>query len=84
VIANTTASTVQTPEAIRAALAPQMVSSVRWEETVRRAVAMGADTQVEVGAGSVLSGLARRIDRGLKVFTVNDPDSAAAAIAALT
>jgi [acyl-carrier-protein] S-malonyltransferase len=80
-IANTTAAPVQTPEEIRAALAPQMVSTVRWEESVRRAIAMGADTQVEAGAGNVLSGLARRIDRGLNIYTVNDPDSADAAIA---
>jgi [acyl-carrier-protein] S-malonyltransferase len=82
-IANTTASPVQAPAEIRAALVPQMVSTVRWEESVRRAISIGADTQLEVGAGNVLSGLARRIDRGLNLYTINDPDSASAALAAL-
>jgi [acyl-carrier-protein] S-malonyltransferase len=83
VLANVTAAPVQEPAEIRRALGSQMVGSVRWEEGIRRAIAMGVDTVVEVGPGNVLSGLARRIDRSLNVYTANDPESAQAAIAAL-
>jgi [acyl-carrier-protein] S-malonyltransferase len=84
ILANVSAEPVQDPEAIRAALVAQMVSSVRWEESIHRATALGVDTLVECGPGNVLSGLARRIDRSLTVYTVNDPASAEAAIGALS
>jgi [acyl-carrier-protein] S-malonyltransferase len=83
VIANVSATPVQAPEEIRTALNAQMTSAVRWEESIRRAVAMGVDTLIEVGPGNVLSGLARRIDRSLTVYTVNDPTTAATTLAAL-
>jgi [acyl-carrier-protein] S-malonyltransferase len=84
VLSNVTAAPMCEPAEIRELLIAQMVRSVRWEESIRRAGAMGVDTVVEVGPGNVLSGLARRIDSTLTVHTVNDPDSAAAAVAVLT
>jgi [acyl-carrier-protein] S-malonyltransferase len=75
VIANVTARPVQAPQEIRAALVEQLTGSVRWEESIQRAVAMGADRLVEIGPGSVLAGLARRIAPDLHVASVGDPDS---------
>jgi [acyl-carrier-protein] S-malonyltransferase len=60
-------------EAIEALVA-QVTSPVRWEEVVRRLASEGVDTYVEIGPGSVLSGLIRKIDRGLRTFSVADPD----------
>jgi [acyl-carrier-protein] S-malonyltransferase len=74
VIANLTAEPVQEPEAIRAALSGQLAGSVRWEESVRRAIQLGAATLVELGPGGVLAGLARRIDPSLVALSVADPE----------
>ncbi len=59
-------------------LARQLASPVRWVDCVTTLVAMGADTLVEVGPGSVLTGLARRIAPEVRSITVNDLDAAAA------
>ncbi len=70
-------------EGLRAALARQLHSPVRWTDTVRRFRAHGAEALLECGPGKVLTGLARRIDKGLPAYTVHDPESLEAALAAL-
>ena len=47
---------------------------VRWRESVLRMKEEGVETLVELGAGKVLSGLTRRIDRDLKAVSVGTPD----------
>jgi [acyl-carrier-protein] S-malonyltransferase len=54
------------------ALIRQVSSPVRWEEVVKRLVAEGVTTFVELGPGSVLAGLIKKIDRGVKVMSVED------------
>jgi [acyl-carrier-protein] S-malonyltransferase len=54
------------------ALVRQVSSPVRWEDVVRRLIAEGATTFVEVGPGSVLAGLIKKIDRSVTVFSVED------------
>lgn len=76
VIANVTATPVQEPEEIRSALAGQLEGGVRWEESVRRAASLGVKTVVEFGPGGVLAGLVRRIDPGLTMLSVADPEGA--------
>ncbi len=49
--------------AIRAELAQQLTQSVRWADSMRALIEAGAQTFIEVGAGNVLTGLMRRIDR---------------------
>jgi [acyl-carrier-protein] S-malonyltransferase len=73
VIANVTAKPVSDPETIRRVLVEQVTALVRWRETVESLPALGVDTVVEVGAGKVLAGLAKRIDRDLQVFNVGTP-----------
>jgi [acyl-carrier-protein] S-malonyltransferase len=63
VFTNTTGESIRDPEAIKAALAKQVVSSLLWEDCTRAAVAAGATELWELGPGGVLSGLARRTDR---------------------
>lgn len=83
VVANVTAEPVQDPEAIRTLLIRQVASPVRWEQSVRRMVQEGVDTFVEVGPGRALSGFIKRIDRRLKVFNVEDPQTLAGALDSL-
>ena len=56
-----------------AALISQVSSPVRWDDVVRRLIAEGATTFVELGPGTVLAGLIRKIDRTVKVVSVEDP-----------
>jgi [acyl-carrier-protein] S-malonyltransferase len=71
------------PDAIRAALARQAASPVRWTETVRWLAAHGVTRIVECGPGRVLAGLTRRIDDGLTAFALTDSAALADARAAL-
>jgi [acyl-carrier-protein] S-malonyltransferase len=72
-IANVTAEGVSDPVEIRRLLVEQVTALVRWRESVRFMKASGVDTVVEVGAGKVLSGLVRRIDRDLASSAVGTP-----------
>ncbi|HET7558438.1 MAG TPA: ACP S-malonyltransferase [Limnochordia bacterium] len=83
VLANATADYVREPKAIKQALIEQVFSPVRWEESVRRALADGVRTFVELGPGRVLSGLIRRIDKEAVVTNVEDPESWEKALALL-
>ncbi len=60
---------------IKANLASQVAGSVRWEECVREMMAQGVDTIVEFGPGKVLTGLAKRTERSLKLFNANSIES---------
>jgi [acyl-carrier-protein] S-malonyltransferase len=63
------------------ALIRQVSSPVRWEQVVKRLIADGATTFVELGPGSVLAGLIRKIDRGVQVMSIEDEPGLAAALA---
>jgi [acyl-carrier-protein] S-malonyltransferase len=61
-----------TADAIRAALAQQAASPVRWVETIQAFAARGVTHVVECGPGRVLAGLNKRIARDLKTFALTD------------
>lgn len=82
-VANVSADYVNTPDEIRYALVRQVSSPVRWEESVRRLIDDGVDTFVEVGPGTVLSGLVKKIDKQVKVLGVQDMASLEKALASL-
>ena len=65
------------------ALVRQVSSPVRWEDVVRRLIADGAKTFVELGPGSVLAGLIKKIDRGVTVMSVEDKEGLSAALSRL-
>jgi [acyl-carrier-protein] S-malonyltransferase len=67
---NVDATPATDPGAVRDGLVRQVTAPVRWVETVERMVADGFDTFVEIGPGSVLSGLIRRIARGASTAQV--------------
>lgn len=73
IVANVTAEVATDPSVIRKLLVEQVCGRVRWRECVLTMKGEGVDTLVEIGAGKVLSGLARRIDRELTGVAVNGP-----------
>ncbi len=68
------------PDAIRAALAKQLHTPVRWVETVQALKAAGMSYVIECGPGKVLTGLGRRIDDTLPVLALVDETSLQAAL----
>lgn len=72
-VANVTAEPTQDVEAIRDQLVRQVTGSVRWRESVLRLRALGAERLVECGAGTVLTGLAKRIDKELPAVALQTP-----------
>jgi [acyl-carrier-protein] S-malonyltransferase len=68
---------------IQASLVRQLPSSVLWEDSVKAMAATGVETFVEIGPGTVLTGLIRRIVPNATTLNVNDPKSLGATRAAL-
>jgi [acyl-carrier-protein] S-malonyltransferase len=73
VIANVTAQPATEPNEIRRLLVAQVTGRVRWRESVLAMKDAGVSRLVEIGAGKVLAGLARRIDRDLNAASVGSP-----------
>lgn len=82
-IANVRAAPVTSASEIADLLVEQVTGQVRWRETVEWFGANGVATLYEVGAGKVLTGLARRIDKNINGVAVNGPADIDAALAAL-
>ena len=74
VIGNVSAAPLATADEIRAELVAQLTSPVRWTESVRRMIADGANRFVEIGPGTVLTGLVKRIDANVEVLNVATPE----------
>jgi len=72
-VANVTAAAVQHPDSIRQLLVEQVTGRVRWRESVLYMKDKGVTRLFELGAGKVLSGLARRIDRDLDAQAAGQP-----------
>ena len=72
-IANVTAAVVDDAEEIRRLLVSQVTGLVRWRESIEYMAANGVDTIVELGAGKVLSGMAKRIKPDLTLYSISSP-----------
>jgi [acyl-carrier-protein] S-malonyltransferase len=72
VVGNVTAEPLVDREAIETELVQQLTAPVRWTDSVRWVAAQGVDTVLEVGPGQVLTGLVKRIDRGLRRLCAPD------------
>jgi len=83
VVANATAEVVTRGEELRELLARQLTGRVRWTESVRRMAALGVDTFVEVGPGTVLASLIKRTVDGVRVLSAGDAAGVAAVAEAL-
>ena len=74
-VTNVDASPVGTDHAVRNALARQVVSPVRWVESVELMIERGVRRFVEVGPGAVLAGLIKRINRDVETIKVNNAET---------
>jgi [acyl-carrier-protein] S-malonyltransferase len=80
---NVDAAQVTSGAACRDGLVRQVSAPVRWQESVEALLRAGVTTVVEIGPGTVLAGLVRKIDKAVRVFGVEDPASLEATVAAL-
>jgi [acyl-carrier-protein] S-malonyltransferase len=71
VVANVTANAVTSADEIRGLLVEQVYSPVLWEDSVRYLIEQGVDTFVEIGSGTVLAGLIKKIDKNIRVISIN-------------
>lgn len=78
VVANVTAAPISDPDEIRKRLVEQVTGTVRWRECMMAMAGAGVETFYEIGAGKVLSGLVRRIERDAQGQTVGTPEEVAA------
>lgn len=82
-INNAEAKALRTAAEVKASLIRQLPSSVLWEDSVKAMHGMGVTTFIEVGPGTVLSGLIKRIVPDAKTLNVQDPASLEATLKAL-
>lgn len=82
VIANVTAEPEDEPEHIQALLVRQVTARVRWRESMATMARLGVDEVIELGAGKVLTGLARRGVPGARLWNLSEPADVEAAAAA--
>jgi [acyl-carrier-protein] S-malonyltransferase len=83
VVNNADARVVRDAASCRDGLVRQVSGAVRWQDSVELLAREGVTTVVEVGPGTVLGGLVRKIARGVRVLNVDSPESLEAAVAAL-
>ena len=73
-ISNVTAEAVSNTEDIKSLLIKQIENRVRWRESVINMINNDIDHFIEIGPGKVLSGLIKRINRNVKINTINNQD----------
>ncbi len=83
VVANVDAGLRTQPDEIRDALSRQLYSPVRFEDDVRAMLGLGVEGFVEFGPGTVLSGLIKKVDRGILTCHVEDEASLRETLAAV-
>lgn len=75
VVANVTAQAVTSADAIRKLLVDQVVSPVLWEDSVVWMIEQGVDTFIEIGSGTVLAGLIKKVDKQVRAVSINSLES---------
>ena len=75
IIQNTTVNATEDTEEIKSNLVNQVTATVRWRETIEKFKELGVDSIIEVGAGNVLTNLAKRSAPNLQRFTLNSKES---------
>jgi [acyl-carrier-protein] S-malonyltransferase len=84
IVENITAEVNTSAERVRTALTEQVSSPVLWAQTIENLINEGVETFVEVGAGKVLSGLVRQINRDVRCLNVETTESLRNTLASLT
>ena len=75
IVQNTTVNATQDIETIKINLINQVTETVRWRETMEKFIELGVESIIEVGAGNVLSNLAKRSCPNLQRFALNSKES---------
>ncbi|MGA1796090.1 MAG: ACP S-malonyltransferase [bacterium] len=75
ILSNSRAAPVHKRDDLRGVMIEQMTSPVRWDDGIRLMIREGVTTFIEVGPGRVLTGLVRRIDKGVEVIPISDVPS---------
>ncbi len=70
-ISNVTANEIKDPDELKNLLIKQIENRVRWRESVINMIENNVDHFIEIGPGKVLSGLVKRINRNVKIDTIN-------------
>ena len=70
-ISNVTANEISNIEDLRSLLITQIEKRVRWRESVLNMINNGVDQFIEIGPGKVLSGLIKRINKDIKISSIN-------------
>ncbi len=73
-VSNVTADFVTDSAQVKGLLQKQVSSSVRWQQSVERLLAEGADEFVEIGPGHTLSGFVKKINRDAAVYHIEKPE----------
>ncbi len=73
-VTNVTADFVTDDTQIQDLLVKQISSSVRWQQSIERLIAAGADEFVEIGPGHTLTGFMKKINRDMKVYHIEKPE----------
>ena len=71
-ISNVTAKEISNKEELKKLLIDQIENRVRWRESVVHMINNGVNNFIEIGPGKVLSGLIKRIDKNVKINTINN------------
>ena len=71
-ISNVTAKEISNMEELKILLIDQIENRVRWRESVINMINKGVNHFIEIGPGKVLSGLIKRIDKNVKINTINN------------
>ena len=73
-MSNVTADKVDDTAQMKDLLIKQIEGRVRWRESVVNMISYGVKNFIEIGPGKILSGLIKRIDKNVKVQSINDED----------
>jgi len=72
IVANVTAKEITTTEEVKEELLSQLCSGIQWQRSVEYMINQGVANFIEIGPGSVLTGLIRRINKDVKTINVGD------------
>ena len=84
VVTNADAAPITSGDSAKDALIRQLAAPVLWVDTVERMVKDGVTAFVEIGPGTVLSGLVKRMAKNAKIYNVEDPESLDKTVGELT
>ena len=75
VVSNADAKIIKENTNVKELLKKQIYSPVLWQQSVETMIEAGVDTFVEIGPGSVLKGLIKKINRSATVYNISDPET---------